>query len=510
MLEFLRAQLEQLRQKRAALKADLEGVVDAAKRASRGLTDEEKTKLSAGTAELRKMDDDISGAATQIRELEEAEQREEAAAKARAEGGQGGQDRRGAGGARVTSEPLTYGRQSYRHSYFLDLARDQLGRGDGDGGVQEARERLRRHAKELSVEMPAREARREAAAMRALEGIDDLKPEQRASVFERGGQVEKRVNPNRTDGQGGYFVPPLWLVDQYIDLPRFGRQALNLCRNLPLPPGTDSINLPKVNTGTATAPQTADGAAVHKQDMTDTFVSAPVRTIAGQQDLALQLLDQSPIAFDEVIYEDLIADYNARIDIQGLDGSGAAGQHLGILNVGGINAITYTDATPTFPEMYPTFSQGAAKVYAGRKLPATAALVLPGIWYWATAAMGTDQRPLIVPPQYAMNASGTQMGVAGGEGPAGVLSMGLPAYLDGNLPTNKGAGTNETRTIIARWQDLFLFEGALQTRVLAEVLSGNLEVRFQVYAYSAFMPNRRPTSISVVSGTGMIPDANYV
>jgi len=25
---------------------------------------------------------------------------------------------------------------------------------------------------------------------------------------------EKRVNPNRTDGQGGYFVPPLWLIDQ--------------------------------------------------------------------------------------------------------------------------------------------------------------------------------------------------------------------------------------------------------------------------------------------------------
>ena len=30
--------------------------------------------------------------------------------------------------------------------------------------------------------------------------------------------------------------------------------------------------------------------------MTDTSISAPVRTIAGQQDVAIQLLDESPLA----------------------------------------------------------------------------------------------------------------------------------------------------------------------------------------------------------------------
>lgn len=508
MLEFLRKQLEKLREQRKALAAERDAIIAGAEQRGE-LTAADQTAFDEKRAAIRKLDDeDIPAMEARIADVETEEQRAQAAADARAKDNQTG---RKTGGARVTNEPATYGR-GQRHSYFLDLARDQLGRGDGDGGVQAARDRLQRHGKELQVELPAREARRQQAADRALDNIEGrggraLTAEERASVFERG--MEHRVNPNRTDGQGGYFVPPLWLVDQYIDLARFGRQTANLCRQLELPSGTDSINLPKVSTGTATGVQTADGGAVTSTDMTDTSVNAPVRTIAGQQDVALQLLDQSPVAYDQVVFDDLIADYNMRLDIQAISGSGTSGQHLGILNVSGINAITYTDASPTLPEMYPSFAQGASKIFKNRKLPATAAVVLPSIWYWATAQLDSTNRPLIVPPQVGWNPAGTQMDLASGEGPAGMLSMGLPAYLDGNVPTNLGAGTNETRTIIARFLDLYLFEGALQTRVLQEVLSGTLQVRFQVYAYSAFMANRRPESISVVSGTGLIPDANY-
>lgn len=65
-----------------------------------------------------------------------------------------------------------------------------------------------------------------------------------------------------------------------------------------LPPRTDSINLPKVATGTATAIQTADADAVQSTDMTDTFISAPVCTIAGQQDTATdrRLLGRTRVA----------------------------------------------------------------------------------------------------------------------------------------------------------------------------------------------------------------------
>jgi hypothetical protein len=81
--------------------------------------------------------------------------------------------------------------------------------------------------------------------------------------------------------------------------------------------------------------------------------------------------------------------------------------------------------------------------------------------------------------------------------------------LDGNIPTNLGGSTNETRILTLRTSDLYLWEGPIQTRVLTEVLSGTLQVRFQVYRYAAFMPNRLSKAISIVSGTGMIPTSGY-
>lgn len=483
-LALLRARLEEIN-------ASIRGINQTAETEQRtALTAEETTRY----AELRTERTTVEA---RIAELEEEETRREADAAARRAAG-------GTGPAVVLSEPRTYG-PGTRSSYFLDLARDALGRGDGDGGVGEARARLQRHAQELEVELPAREARRDEAAY-----ADTDRELTRAGYSRRARSSawEKRVNPNRTDGQGGNFVPPLWLVDEYIDLPRFGRTTANLVKTMDLPSGTDSINLPKVATGTAVAAQTADAAGVQSTDLTDTSVSAPVRTIAGQQDIALQLLDQSPVAFDEVVFADLIADYNQKLDVQVISGSGAAGQVTGILNIGGINAVTYTDATPTLPELWVPLLQAASLVAKNRKQAATGVVMTPSMWYWALSQLDTANRPLIVPSAIAFNpiADG---GLLEADGPAGVMTYGLPAFLDGNIPSNLGGGTNETRVITARWEDLYLWEGSLRTRVLSEVLSGTLQVRLQVYNYVAFMGGRRPESVSVISGTGVIPTAGF-
>ena len=502
MLEFLRARLAELLEQRAARKSELDQVLEAPSAEKRDLNEAESAVFTEKRAAIKALDTQIDEVRGRVEELEEDAKREQAANELRAKYGAekpAAPSEARKAGARV-NEPLTYQRGN-GHSYFLDLARIEFNRGDGDGGLTEARERLRRHGDELRVEMPAREKRREELARREMRGIDGLSAEARESAF------EKRTNPNRTDGQGGYFVPPLWIVDEYVDLPRFGRTTANLCRNMTLPGGTDSINLPKVATGTATGVQTADAAAVTSTDMTDTSVSAPVRTIAGQQDVAIQLLDQSPIAFDEIIFGDLIADYNAQLDTQVINGSGSSGQLTGILNTSGINAVTYTDASPTLPELYPALAQGASKIATGRKMPATASVMIPPIWYWATAQLDTTNRPLIQ-TLAAYNPAAVQEALAA-EGLVGVLALGLPVYMDGNIPSNLGAGTNETRVIEARFDDLFLWEGSMRTRVLQEVLSGTLQVRFQVYNYAAFMANRRPTSISVISGTGLIPVSGY-
>lgn len=464
----------------------------------------ERAAADAANAEISTILDERNAVKARIDAIEAEESRRDADARAQEQLGQTDLDPAGQPRAVILSEPLTYQRTG-SHSYHLDLARHTLQRGDGDGGVDAATARLRRHAAELQVELPAREARRDKLA-RELADQEFRRAGYGAEVRESA--FEKRVNPNRTDGQGGFFVPPLWLIDQFIDLPRFGRTTANLCKNMPLPTGTDSINLPKIATGTAVGVQTGDAGATTMQDLTDTSVSAAVRTLEGHQDIALQLLDQSPIAFDEVVGEDLQADYNAKVDTQVVNGSGVAGQLLGILNVPGINAITYTDATPTLPEMWPALLQSASLIFKLRKLAATGVVVTPSMWYWALSQLDTTNRPLIVPNPNAMNSMGDN-GLLDTDGPAGMFTYGLPSYLDGNVPSNLGAGTNESRAITARWQDLFLWEGSMKTRVLQEVLSATLQVRIQVYNYVAFMPHRRPEAISAISGTGMISPTGF-
>jgi HK97 family phage major capsid protein len=503
MLEFLRQQLQSLLEARATLKSELDGILAAPTTEKRGLTEAEDKAFGEKRDAIKAKDGEIEALEARIAEVEQIEERSARADKLAADLGQTGEQRNPASKARVTSEPLTYGEGS-GHSYFLDMARSQLNQGDGDGGVAGSRERLQRHAKEMDVEMPAREVRRASRGERELRSLDTElrhKGEQR-SVF------EKRVNPNRTDGQGGYFVPPLWLIDEYIDLPRFGRQFANSVRNMTLPTGTDSINVPKVATGTATGVQTADAGSVTSTDMTDTFVNAPVRTIAGQQDIALQLLDQSPASFDEIVFADLIADYNQRLDTQCISGSGSSGQLLGVLNVSGINAITYTDASPTLPELYLPSMQALSQVATKRKMMPSAVFLTPARWFWMASQLDSQNRPFILPETNApFNPLALQTG-GDVEGPVGRM-LNFPLLADGNIPANLGAGTNEERIIATRTSDLYLWEGSMRTRVLTEVLSGTLQVRLQVYNYAAFMANRRPEAISVISGTGVIAPSGF-
>jgi HK97 family phage major capsid protein len=480
--------------------------------------------------------------------------REQRAAEARAAAARAGDPAPVSGAASdrvtVTREPTVYGQHS-GHSYFLDLARAAKGVGDGDGGVQAARDRQRRHQEELAVEMPAREQRREAEAARRIEralsgeALEGGSPrERRMARLERRTlerfyamgvpMYEKRII-SRTDGQGGYEVPPLWLIDEYIPYLRAGRTFADLWHNFPLPSGTDSINIPRFVTGTATGTQPGDGAPVPGRDAQDNFVNARVMTIAGQQDAALQLLDQSPLNYDEIIIMDLTADYNMQLSAQLLLGAGfpqlnglfPTGQLYGNGTpgtAGPTNSGWFTVASGTTTAQW----TGAASLYTGagqlksriarsRLLPVNGWLGSPAIWEALSVSTDSTGRPLVVPDGNGpFNAvSVMQDGVA--EGPAGRL-LSVPMSVDPNVPlTFGGSGATQpyigaisnghtapvdgsggtstaanvfTPLIAARWDDLFFWEGQLRTRVLTEVTSGNLAVRFQAYAYNASMANR--------------------
>lgn len=418
-------------------------------------TRDDHTPTEAEEAEIEAFIDELGNIDARLEELKDQELAERRAADIAALFGEA------ATTVRVGYEPTTY-RRGGEFSYFRDLARSNPGSGDVDG---RAVERLQRHRQEMDK-------------LHADAGM------------------ETRANMTRTDGAGGEFVPPLWLVNEYLPLARAGRVAADLCRKMNLPGGTDSINIPAIATGTATAEQ-ADGGSVQKTDATTTSKSAAVTTIAGQQVFAMQLLDQSPVNMDEIIFADLIADLAGKVSTYVLTKAS-----IGILNVSGINAVTYTDASPTVPELYPKVADGIQQIHTGRLIPPQAILMHPRRWAWHLAALDSSNRPLIVPnPQGPTNAFAGMNDVRS-EGSVGTL-QGLPVYVDPNVPINLGGSTNEDRIIVARFDDLYLWEGAMRTRVLFETDADTLQVRLQVWEYLAFMGNRYPKAISVISGTGL-------
>jgi HK97 family phage major capsid protein len=459
------ALLGRVQAQRAERYTELETMVDAAAGENRAaFTPEEQTRYD----ELRT---EVSAFDVRIADLSQEVEREalSAAANRRFERATMGAP----SGIRVGREPLTYERHA-PSSYFADLALRQL-RGDSA-----AAERLQRHAAEMEIEQ------------RAVSRVDTT--------------------------SAGEFVPPLWLVDEYGQGLRAGRVTANLCTQMDLPPGTDSINIPTLNGGTtqltSTAIQTADNAALSSTDLISNTVTAGVKTIGGFEDIALQVLEQSPLAggMDQLIFADLAQDYAKRVDLQVINGSGAAGQMLGILGTTGINSITYTQATPTVVTQYPVLAQLVSNVAKTRFLGPSAIVMTPSRWYWFMGALDTAGRPLAVPntnvPFNAMSVAADQpVGAAaapdGATTPAGWI-MGLPVYLDANIPVNVGGGTNEDRIIVGRFSDALLFEGPLRVSAHPDALASSMGMRLRLYRYCAFTAGRYPVGFATATGTGMI------
>ena len=258
----------------------------------------------------------------------------------------------------IVREPLTYERHA-PVSFYRDLV-------SAERGDNAAKHRLFRHGQEMLVEGPRL----------------DRELRSRAS----GSDAEYRVNPNRTDGQGGYFSPPAWLVSEFATAPRPGRVLANLIPTFPLPAGVSQVNLPVLTTGEIDQPD-VDGAPVPDRDVVDAAVSSPAAPFVGQSDWSLQTLDQSPAGahLDWAMFKDLTASYDHQLELALFNGPGGTtqtSQLTGLLNLptgtGKVSAVAYTDASPTGSKMFTQLGYVAALLGDARLMP-------PEVWLMRTA-----------------------------------------------------------------------------------------------------------------------------
>lgn len=352
---------------------------------------------------------------------------------------------------RVLREPRTYTEQtSYQGvSFFKDVR-------DANLGDPAAQQRLQRHGQEEAVE---------------------------------------RRDITTTATQGGNFVPPNYLGERYAEYARESRPFADVVPTMPLMATGNTVTIPRITTGPAVASQATENTAVQETDLVEALLTVYVRTIAGQQDLSQQLFDRTDPGMDQIIFNELRADYDRELDSQMLNGAGTLGTHLGIRAVSSPNAITFTSASPTAALTVPPVYNGIQSIWTNRKAPATHVIMHPRRAAFLASNLSSTF-PLFQQGQLTQ-AAGQQNG--------GMLLnfAGLPVVIDSNVRTTDGSSTNQDEMYVVRASDFILMEGPIQTRVDVSSGSANLTVRLQLWAYSAWASGRFPKSISIVSGTGL-------
>ncbi len=415
----------------------------------------------------------------------------------------------------VIREPLTYEARLVRdgggfraiatrenHSYIRDFVLSEM------KGDQQARARLDRHQQEMRAVGEARE--------KIFHPDVEVDFEQRAV--------------NWSSGTGGYFAPPLWIIEQFAYQPTPERVLSKLAPQFELPEGAQSVNLPAWSAGADVGAAQVGAGAVSEATL-DSAISSAVVTIAGNYDVPMQMLEQSPQGahLDWVAFSTMEARYGYKLEQQLLTGTGATvpqgsgnNQLLGIFNntaIPSANVISYTgtgEASPGTPAsvasgattMFSYLGFAISKIGQSRFLPPEAWMMSTSRVGWLGSSEDLQNRPLMIADR-------------DGDGVFDLIS--IPVKVNDAIPRTSGAGLNEDRIICCRPSDWVILESERRTNVrslkrdtssvrgrdnarlgdaMGGVLSGTLQVRLQMRRYVAALL-RYPQSVAYLSGTGM-------
>jgi HK97 family phage major capsid protein len=526
-LEQARARLTDLTTQRSELNGEYEQITTSAvddDGNARDFTVEEAERRGSLRARLDQVDAEITEREDHVRKSEATARKQEmtdAIAQVRKDLGLSEQPANSVGGnISVVNEPRTYERGNGQ-SYLLDLAlaRTALGQGLGVRSVR-AEERLQHHGREnhvIGLEVDERVSRmsegKRSEHYRTLEGYflrqmvecHNEREANRGPIGERG--LSYRALSTAATA-GGEFTPPMYLTAEWIEYARPGRVLADLQHHEDLPDGTMSINIPKVTGGTSVATQGIQNQNVSDTDLQTQFVTFPVVTKAGAQVISLQLLERSPISFDEVVGRDLALTYAQNLNEAVGNGTGVTSEggadFVGILNTSGINVVTWTQASPTLKGLYGRIGTGKVQVATGRKLAATDMVMTSSCWEWIDQTFDTTERPVVV-PQYAGPFNAVTVAPDGqvAQGTIGRKMQELGTYVDLTLPTNLGSGKNQDVLIGGRFDENYLYESPITTRMLPQTYGAQLSMLMQLYGYAAFTAARYPVANFALTGTGM-------
>jgi hypothetical protein len=336
----------------------------------------------------------------------------------------------------------------------------------------------------------------------AAAGMGDWSAQARLMQHMQEERTERRGLDNylaRAAGTGAFagLVVPQYLTDLYQPAITNGRPFADAMRRLPLPETGMTASVGRVTTGTSVADQASEGASVSEQDIDDTLLTVTVRTAAGQQTLSRQAIERG-VGTENVTVEDLFKRYAVNLDSNVLNAATS-----GLTNVA--TAVTYTDASPTGPELYPKLvgaSAGVANALLGEFSGKALATMTETRWQWLQSQL-TSTWPAFGQPGIGASQLGVNYGEVYGSGFRGLLPNGAVVIADNNIATNLGGGT-EDEIYVTDPQHCLLWEDPNAPMLIRseQVKAATLQVLLVVYGYYAFTFGRAPHARKI-SGTGL-------
>ena len=443
--------LDQLIAERSEISAMQTALVNRAADEVRDLTEEEDKNLADFQTRASELDRRIED----LRTMQEATLKADAMrAEVRAMNAENPTEEPATGQAVVKEEPLTYRQDNQNEVSFVKDFIDSVVSKD-----VAASERIQRHQQEMLV-----------------------------------------TRDSSTSNFAGLVVPS-YLVDLAAPLARAGRPFADQCRNLPLPDSGMTLNISRVTTGSSAAVQAAENDAVSETDIDDTLLTSNISTVASGQQLSRQAMERGT-GIDALVTGDMASAMSTTLDNQLINGSGSSGQLLGISQVTGINAVTYTDGSPTVAEFYPKLLDAIQQINSNIYRAPDLIVMHPRRLAWLQAGVDGNSRPLVLPQtNVPQNAMGT--GPVAGYGNTGSQIAGIPIVTDANIRTDLGAGTEDAVYVVSR-SDMLLFEDGDMMMRMDETAGLNLTLTLVMYSYVGFVPGRYPAAISAITGTGLI------
>lgn len=312
--------------------------------------------------------------------------------------------------------------------------------------------------------------------------------------------LEGKAMVEGTDASGGFLVPP----DVSSDLQRL-RYVNSPVRSLfsTVNVTSDEFQIPSVTSG-LTAGWVAELATKPEADLAFASATTNIFTGAGLAVVSNQLLKDANWSVDQLVNQDLAFRLAQLEELAFINGSGT-GQPRGILNTSGVGTVAFNSGG--IVGLLEKVVTAITNVYTEYKGPPDAILMHPRTWGAIVAGRNTAGDSFIVGPGTGLagsrNFNDQLPGYGQGALPVGAL-FGYPVYTSANVPTNLGAGTNESRVIVGNFKTGLILDREDVTYASSEhvYFTSNRTV-FRAEMRVGFTAARYPKAFQVVQGAGL-------